>query len=357
MIKNLLLVITSVLVLVGCGNNGESGEGENTADEAPSSGGGEISFSTWANEGEPAYVGMERFKEIVEEETDYQVSLFPANQLGSTAEQMEQVMMGSIEMMSSGDPGKEEIEMLSLPYLMDSNAHWRHVLESEIGQEWNEQLKEEQGLINIGTLPRGPRIISANTEINTPDDLAGMNIRAPERDYYVETFRALGASPTPVDFGELYSAIDTGIVEAQENPLETIVSAGFMEIQSHISLTNHMYKPAFITVNNDFFESLTEEEQDVFYEAALEADEVAGELLIEEEEETLQELEEDGIIQRKSYNEMPPKVVYSVTEEGKTLKEILVAMSDWGERRVDLAQQNGELIEILNEDYEGFLKM
>lgn len=71
----------------------------------------------------------------------------------------------------------------------------------------------------------------------------------------------------------------------------------------------------------------------------------------------LRELEEDGIIQRKSYNEMPPKVVYSVTEEGKTLKEILVAMSDWGERRVDLAQQNGELIEILNEDYEGFLKM
>src|SRR5690625_2597765 len=312
MIKNLLLVITSVLVLVGCGNNGESGEGENTADEAPSSGGGEISFSTWANEGEPAYVGMERFKEIVEEETDYQVSLFPANQLGSTAEQMEQVMMGSIEMMSSGDPGKEEIEMLSLPYLMDSNAHWRHVLESEIGQEWNEQLKEEQGLINIGTLPRGPRIISANTEINTPDDLAGMNIRAPERDYYVETFRALGASPTPVDFGELYSAIDTGIVEAQENPLETIVSAGFMEIQSHISLTNHMYKPAFITVNNDFFESLTEEEREVFYDASAEAESLTSELLAEEEKETLQNLEDDGVVitepERKLFEEKTQSV-------------------------------------------------
>ncbi|QQD84123.1 TRAP transporter substrate-binding protein [Jeotgalicoccus sp. ATCC 8456] len=289
MIKKILLLFTPVILLIGCSN-------DELAEEAPSNSPKEISFSTWANEGEPAYEGMLKFIDVVEEKTDYTVSLFPGNQLGSTAEQMEQVMMGSIEMMSSGDPGFKEIEMLSLPYLMDSNEHWKYVLESEIGQEWEEEMKANQGLLTLGIIPRGPRVVSSNIEINTPDDLSGLKIRAPERDYYVETFKALGANPTPVDFGELYSAIDTGIVTAQENPLETIVAGGFMEIQSNISLTNHMYKPAFITVNNEFFETLSAEEQEVFSDAALQAEETTNNLLEEEEEATLQSLEEEGIV-------------------------------------------------------------
>ena len=198
-------------------------------------------------------------------------------------------------MMSSGDPGFKEIEMLSLPYLMDSNEHWKNVLQSEIGKEWEQEMKENQGLLTLGIIPRGPRVVSSNVEIETPEDIEGLKIRAPERDYYVESFKALGANPTPVDFGELYSAIDTGIVTAQENPLETIVAGGFMEIQSNISLTNHMYKPAFITVNNEFFESMSTEDQNVFYEAAEEAEKTTNQLLEEEEEATLQSLEDEGI--------------------------------------------------------------
>ena len=110
-----------------------------------------------------------------------------------------------------------------------------NVLQSEIGKEWEQEMKENQGLLTLGIIPRGPRVVSSNVEIETPEDIEGLKIRAPERDYYVETFKALGANPTPVDFGELYSAIDTGIVTAQENPLETIVAGGFMEIQSNIS--------------------------------------------------------------------------------------------------------------------------
>lgn len=329
--KTLLFLLTFVVILAGCNNEGEEND---AADDAPSSASTEISFSTWANEGEPAYVGMEKFKEIVEDNTDYTVSLFPGNQLGSTAEQMEQVMMGSIEMMSSGDPGLIDIEMLSLPYLMDSNEHWKNVLESDIGQEWNEQLKSNQGLINIGILPRGPRVISSNIEIKTPDDLAGLKIRAPERDYYVETFSALGASPTPVDFGELYSAIDTGIVTAQENPLETIVAGGFMEIQSNISLTNHMYKPAFITVNNDFFESLTQEEREVFYDASAEAESLTSELLAEEEKETLQNLEDDGVVITEPERKLFEEKTQSVRDD--------LGIETWGEETYNQIVEMGK---------------
>ena len=316
MIKKILLLFTPVILLIGCSN-------DELAEEAPSNSPKEISFSTWANEGEPAYEGMLKFIDVVEENTDYTVSLFPGNQLGSTAEQMEQVMMGSIEMMSSGDPVFKEIEMLSLPYLMDSNEHWKYVLESEIGQEWEEEMKANQGLLTLGIIPRGPRVVSSNIEINTPDDLSGLKIRAPERDYYVETFKALGANPTPVDFGELYSAIDTGIVTAQENPLETIVAGGFMEIQSNISLTNHMYKPAFITVNNEFFETLSAEEQEVFSDAALQAEETTNNLLEEEEEATLQSLEEEGIVITEPDLEKFEEKTQSVRDE--------LGIDTWGE--------------------------
>ncbi|MFC3419011.1 TRAP transporter substrate-binding protein [Salinicoccus hispanicus] len=340
--KLLLLLVLMIGVLAACGggNEDEADTGEDS-NEVEGSEGGTISFSTWANEGEAAYVGMERFKEIVEEETggNYTVDLFPGNQLGSTAEQMEQVKMGSIELMSSGDPGMIEIEMLSLPYLMESNEHWANVLESDIGDEWNETLKEDQGIINIGTLPRGPRVISSNTEINEPADMQGLKFRTPERDYYVQTFEALGASPTPIDFGELYSALETGIVDGQENPLETIVAGGFMEVQSDVSLTNHMYKPAFITVNDEFFEGLTEEEQQIFRDASQEANEVASEQLQSEEEQMMSDLEEQEVTITEPNVDAFKEATQSVRDN--------LGTDTWGEERYNRIVEMGQ--EDLNE--------
>lgn len=257
-----------------------------------------IDYSTWANPGEPAYEGMVKFKDVVEEKTDGNVTveLFPGNQLGSTEEQEEQLKIGTIQMMSSGNPGLEEIEYLSLPYLMKSNEHWQKVLDSELGQEWNQRLIEEMNILNIGTLPRGPRVISSSKEVNSIADLSGFKIRSPERDYYVQTFEAMGANPTPMDFGEVYNGLQTGIVDGQENPLETFYSAGYQEVQKYIINTNHMYKPAFVNINNDFFESLPEEYQNIILEAAEESHQHAAKLLEESEQEMIDELEESGII-------------------------------------------------------------
>ncbi|WP_422122385.1 TRAP transporter substrate-binding protein [Planococcus sp. X10-3] len=292
MVKGLMGSVVLGSLLVGCSTGDEEGSGSTTEGETF-----DISYSTWANPGEPAFEGMERFKEIVEEETDGNVSIeiFPANQLGSTAEQMEQVRLGSIEMMSSGDPGLDEIEYLSLPYLMESNAHWMHVLESEIGEEWNEKLVEEMGVRTIGILPRGPRVISSNQAITNLDDMAGFKIRAPARDYYVQTFEALGASPTPMDFGELYSALQTGIVDGQENPLETIYAGGFHEVQDFIILSNHMYKPSFVSINDEFFNSLPEEYQQVMLDAAVESEQFTQEKLDESEQTMREEIETAGV--------------------------------------------------------------
>lgn len=256
-----------------------------------------ISYSTWANPGEPAYSGMEKFKEIVEEETEGNVTieLFAGNQLGSTEEQTEQVKLGTIEMMSSGNPGLDEMEYLSLPYLMKSNEHWMHVIESDIGQEWNETLKNDMGLVNIGILPRGPRVMSSNMEIKTPEDLKGFKLRSPTRDYYVKTFEALGANPTSMDFGEVYSGLQTGVVDGQENPLETFYGSGFQEVQDYIINSNHMYKPAFVTVNNQFLESLPDDYKEIILDAAEESQAYAEEELANSEETMIEELEAEGV--------------------------------------------------------------
>ncbi|MGP4105936.1 TRAP transporter substrate-binding protein [Virgibacillus sp. L01] len=294
--KKLLLtlgIITVMLFLAACSeDSGSSGSGAKDEGETF-----EVTYSTWASEGEPAYQGMEKFKEIVESETDGNVTveLFPGNQLGSTAEQMEQVKMGTIQMMSSGDPGLDEIEYLALPYLMKSNKHWTAVLESDVGKEWNGKLKSEQGVRNIGILPRGPRVVSSNKEIHNPEDMKGLKLRSPAVDYYVQTFEALGANPTPMDFGEVYNALQTGLVEGQENPLETIYAAGFHEVQDYVINTNHMFKPAFVTVNEEFFQSLPEDYQQIFLDAAKQGEEYAQQQLDKSAEEMMKEMKESGV--------------------------------------------------------------
>ncbi|MFC7319314.1 TRAP transporter substrate-binding protein [Halobacillus campisalis] len=288
-----------LLVASACSGSGDEGSGDSSdgGDGGETSETFEITYSTWANEGEPAYQGMEEFKKIVEEETDGNVTveLFPGNELGSTAEQMEQVKTNTIQMMSSGDPGMDEIEYLSLPYLMKSNEHWSHVLASDIGEEWNEQLVSEEGVQNIAILPRGPRVVSANDPIETPEDMKGLKIRAPEVDYYIETFDALGASPTPMDFGELYNGLQTGVVDAQENPLETIYASGFQEVQDYIINTNHMFKPAFVTVNDEFLQSLPEDYRETVMDAATKGEEYAKEQLDASAEEMRTEIEDSGV--------------------------------------------------------------
>src|SRR5699024_3645203 len=152
----------------------------------------EISYGTWANPGEPAYDGMEKFKEIIEKETEGYISekIFPGNQIGSTEEQLEQVQLGVTEMISSGNPGLDKIEYLSLPYLTKSNSHWLHVLESDIGKEWNDTLINEMGIENIGILPRGPRVISSNKKVNKPEDMAGLKLRSPRSEEHTSELQS-----------------------------------------------------------------------------------------------------------------------------------------------------------------------
>ena len=225
--------------------------------------------------------GMKKFKELVEAGSggEIVVELYPSNQAGSTNEQVEQVSMNQLQMMSSGDPGVLELEYLCLPYLFDTLDQYTEFMESDLGKTYIQKSIDERKCRILDTLPRSPRVITSNIEINSLADMKNMKIRVPERDYYVKTFEAFGTNPTPMDMGEVYSAMQTGVVEGQENPIETAVSYGFQNVNKYLVLTNHIVKPAFVMINDDFYNGLSEEYQKLISDSCREAREFAAEYM------------------------------------------------------------------------------
>lgn len=255
----------------------------------------EIRYATWAQPGEAPYAGAEKFKAVVEANSDHTVTIFPGDQLGKPKEVYSQMALGSTQILASGDPGLKEIEYLALPYLMSDIAKYKEVLDTDFGQEWNQRLVDEHMVRLLGFMPRSPRQISANKVINTIDDLKGLKLRAPERDYYVKSLSALGANPTPMAFAEVYTALQTGIVDGQENPIETIYAQKFHEVQDGVAMVDYIVKPAYVTISESFWQGLSEDDRALMIRANDESTKVIEAALPQEQETILAEMEAAGV--------------------------------------------------------------
>ncbi|MEM0907874.1 MAG: TRAP transporter substrate-binding protein [Pseudomonadota bacterium] len=255
----------------------------------------EIRYGLWAKEGEAQYEGALEFKRIVEEGSDHAVTIYPGNQLGTPREMIAQLALGTTQVMSSGDPGIKEIEYLALPYLMKGMPNYEAVINSEIGDAWNEKLINDRRIRILGFMPRSPRQISANTVINSMADLKGLKLRAPERDYYVESLSALGANPTPMAFKEVYTALQTGVVDGQENPIETIYAQKFHEVQDGVAMVDYIIKPAYVMISDAFWSTLSEDEQALLQKANDASTAKIMELLPEQQKKYLAEMEAAGV--------------------------------------------------------------
>lgn len=255
----------------------------------------EIRYATWAQPGEAPYVGAEAFKEMVEANSDHTVTIFPGDQLGKPKEVYSQMALGSTQILASGDPGLKVIEYLALPYLMDEMSDYKAVLETDFGIEWNKRLVDEHMVRILGFMPRSPRQITANKVINTIDDLKGLKLRAPERDYYVKSLAALGANPTPMAFGEVYTSLQTGIVDGQENPIETIYAQKFFEVQKGLAMVDYIVKPAYVTISDSFWQGLSDEDKALLTRANEESTKVIEALLPKEQEVILAKMEATGV--------------------------------------------------------------
>jgi len=243
----------------------------------------------------------EKFAELVHERTDGNVTIeiFPSDQLGNQILALESVLIGTQDMTLSSSTliasWIPEVGVLTLPFLFEDSDHVRTVLDGEIGAELS-ALVEEEGAIVLGWWENGFRsITNSRQEITGPEDLEGLKIRSPDGQVFIDTFEAMGALPTPIPFNELYSALQLGTVDAQENPPAHIVTQGFYEVQDYVSRTNHIHIASPLLMNKDLFESMPVEYQQIIQETAVELAQVHTDLVNSMEEEQWEEIEEQGM--------------------------------------------------------------
>ncbi|RPF54324.1 TRAP transporter substrate-binding protein [Aquisalibacillus elongatus] len=314
--KLLLLVVSaSLLILAACGGGDSESGGDSVSLKLAHSGSDSHQYQ----------IAAEKFKELVEEKTDGEVSIeIHGNAtLGSEADAVEQVMDGSIEMTtvaadSSFSNTVEEMNVFGIPYLFEDEEHIYSVLDGDIGQELLGKT-EEYGMKGLGYWEVGFRHLTNNqSEINEPADVEGLEIRVQPSDVWEQHMTALGAEPTPVDFNELYSALDQGVVDGQENPLPTIDSMKFYEVQDYVALTSHTYSPAIVVMNQGIYDDLSEEHQQAIDEAVEETTDYHRETLAEKEDEIIQKLEDNGVTitepNREAFREATKDVKNAVTD-------------------------------------------
>ena len=196
----------------------------------------------------------------------------PAGQLGGERDMIEGLQIGSLDVVitSTGPLGNfvPEVYVLDLPFLFRDYDHARGVLDGEIGQDLLARI-DENDLVGLAWTENGFRhVTNSQRPVRTPEDLAGLKLRTMENKVHMEAFTNLGASPTPMAFPELFTALQQGVVDGQENPITVIVASKFWEVQDNVSLTGHVYSPAAILASPVLFDGLTEEEQGWFREAA-----------------------------------------------------------------------------------------
>ncbi len=199
---------------------------------------------------DPSTVAGEKFAKLVGERTGGKVKItyFGSGQIGGEREMVEGAQLGSIGMVITGVTGHRIYDAFFLPYVFRDRDHMWKVLNGPIGEEWNRTMIKERGLRVLGYGYRGPRqLTTSKVKATKAADLKGLKIRVPEIAPMVATWRALGAAPTPMAWPEVFTALQTGTIEGQENPLENINSSKLWEVQKYLHMTNHV-RVAWIAV-------------------------------------------------------------------------------------------------------------
>ena len=222
-------------------------------------------------------VAAEKWQEVVEAESDgrYVFRHFPSSGLGGEREVIEGVQLGTVEatIVSSGTLSNfvPETGVFDIPFLFRDLAHARAVLDGPIGQEILAKF-DDVGLVALAWGEQGFRHITNNRNaIAGPADVAGLKLRTMENPTHITAFEALGAAPTPMAWPEVIGALQQGTIDGQENPLSVITSAKLSEVQKYLTLSGHVYSPAMLLVSKQLWDGMSEEDQEIFRNAASEA--------------------------------------------------------------------------------------
>jgi len=236
-----------------------------------------FSLSTTASSGSALADVTHHFADRVEELSDgkMKVDVFEGSALGTEAQNLEALTAGTLDMAVIAVEfyvnSIPQLGALILPYMYDDYDQVQKVLESEAGQYASEQLREVAKVQNLGYYVMAFRNMYTTKPINSAEDLKGFKMRVPESSLYVDTFRMLGAAPTPLASGEIYTALDTGVVEGVENTPDSCLHLSWFEVAPYFNKTNHLNAPTTFSMSASVFDKLNDDEKNLLLQAGLDA--------------------------------------------------------------------------------------
>ncbi len=215
--------------------------------------------------------------EQIAERTDgrYTMEVFPASSLGKETDINQGLTLGTVDIIYTGmnfaGRSFEPLTIASAPYMFRDVDHWKAYAESDLWDEMKQGYVDATGHHVSAILYYGERHVTSKTPINTPEDMSGLKIRVPDAPLYVLFPNAVGANPTPIAFAEVYLALQQGTVDAQENPLPTILAKKFYEPTPVINLTGHITESLITIISGNLWNSLSDEDKVIFDEVFQEA--------------------------------------------------------------------------------------
>ena len=334
----LMVAAMTTAVFAGCGgsSNGSAAASGSTSGSASAAASGsataagdaeyEMIAGTTTPDAHPYNLGLVKMGELIGEKTNGAVKLdvFGNSQLGGERDLIEGLQLGSVQVTCvSTAPLSGFTDMFlvfDLPFIFETTEQARAVMDSEVGDQILHSV-DEQGLVGLAWFENGFRNVTNNVKpVTVPDDLKGMKIRTMENPIHMAAFKVMGADPTPMAMGDVFTALQQGTIDAEENPVPIVETNKFYEVQKYISMTGHLFSPAPVFIGKDYFESLPAEYQDAIKEAADEATPYQREQIDEQNVSGLESLTSNGMeandVEKAPFQDATKSVYDEYVKEG-----------------------------------------
>lgn len=299
----------AALVLTACGGSNE-GEGSGTGEE--------IRLSINQTEDHPNYIALTSFADAVHEGTDGRVNfqVYANAVLGEQQESVQLVSNGSVGAASISGPQmvnvNEDFVVLDMPLVFDSEEHQMATInDPDVTGELFNSLTESNSMVVLGAYSQGARsIYNSDGPVETPEDMAGLKVRVQESELQIAMIDAMGATATPMAFSEVYTALQSGVIDAAENNPVSYITQKHFEVAPYYSFTNHLIGADFLVVNSDLLESMSDEDRTVVEEEFAASVDTFMEIWTEQVQEAIEETTAAGA----QYNEVDAEAFAEVLQ-------------------------------------------
>ena len=253
-----------------------------------------------ANEENSWHKGALKFAEEVKALTSgkVEVKVFPNDALGKEMDLINGMQLGTADMTITGESLQNwapKAALLAIPYAFKDMAEMDKAVNGPLGEEIKKDILEKAKVVPLAFFARGPRNLTSKTPVKSVDDVKGLKMRVPNVPVFMQFWRGVGAQPTPMAFGEVFTSLQTGVIDAQENPLALIKSASFNEVQKYVNRTEHVRSWIYLAIGEKSFNKLSAEQKTAVQEAAKRAQVYERQLMLADEQKLESELKAKGM--------------------------------------------------------------